>query len=471
MMRRILTVCSLLLVFAWQLPGAFAESDAAVSDDSDAHIAQLTVDGAIGPATTDYLVKSMAEAREQGAQAILIRMDTPGGLDAATRDIIKEILASPIPIITYVHPSGARAASAGTYILYASHIAAMTPATSLGAATPVDMSGKGPGPNPQAPDSQNQDTGDDSEQDEDTTEAPSGTAMERKVVNDAVAFIRGLANRHNRNADWAEKAVREAVSLTAEEAKEQNVVDIVAIDVEDLLAQAEGREVQMRAGSASLKLAGLAVKEYEPNWRNRLLALITNPQIAYILLLIGIYGLIFEGYSPGAMVPGVVGVICLLLAFYALQVLPINYAGLALIIVGALLIASEAFVPSFGVLGIGGVVALVIGSVLLIDTEVPEMMVSRELIGAIGAVSALIVLGVLVMVGRSLRIPRFATTQEMVGRIGYVVHSDGQDGQVRINGELWRATSSKNPLSEGQRVRVVEQHGLSLTVEQEESHD
>ena len=451
MLRRLLYLSSLLLL---ALP---VSANSAPASPPQAHIAHLTVDGAIGPATTDYLVNTMDEAGDKGARAILIRMDTPGGLDAATRDIIQNILASPIPVITYVNPSGARAASAGTYILYASHIAAMTPSTTLGAATPVQMGGGEPEQNPQQQPKENSDeapTNDESEL---------SSAMERKVVNDAVAFIRGLAHRHNRNAEWAEQAVREAVSLTANEALAQNVVDIVATDIDDVIAQADGREVRMASGSARLELAGLPVIVYDPGWRNKLLALITNPQIAYILLLIGIYGLIFEGYSPGAMVPGVVGIISLLTALYALQVLPVNYAGLALILVGAILIASEAFVPSFGVLGIGGVVALVTGSIMLMDTDIPGMMISPELIGAIAAISSLAVLGILVMVGRSLRIPRLASNQALVGRVARIAHCDAKGCQLRIDGELWHAISD-SPLQVGQTVLIVSQKGLTLTV-------
>ena len=425
------------------------------------HIGVLTVEGPIGPATTDYLARAMREAHESGARAVVIRMDTPGGLDAATRDIIQNILAFPIPVITYVHPSGARAASAGTYILYASHIAAMTPATALGAATPVQMGGGQGG----REDSEKTPETEDQAEEKDL----SGSAMDRKMINDAVAFIRGLAARHGRNADWAERAVREAVSLTAEDALAEKVVDIVARDVEDLLAQAHGREVQMATGALILDVDNLPTTAYEPNWRNELLALITNPQVAYILLLIGIYGLIFEGYSPGAMVPGIVGVISLLVAFYALQVLPVNYAGLALIVVGAILIASEAFVPTFGVLGIGGVVALVIGSVMLMDTEVPGMMVSPILIGSIGGISALVVLGVLFMVGRSLRIPRPKSGEELVGQAASVIHSDGDDIQVKIAGEIWRA-QSREKIAVGDRVRVTAQDGLTLTIERDKEN-
>ncbi|WP_036188366.1 NfeD family protein [Marinimicrobium agarilyticum] len=436
------------------------------------HVAELTIDGPIGPATKDYLLRSIEEAEENGAHAVLIRMDTPGGLDAATRDIIKGLLASPLPVITYVHPAGARAASAGTYILYGSHVAAMTPSTSLGAATPVQMGGlPSPGGEPQQPGreegasetgGEEAAAGSDENQDSETTPQP-GSAMERKVINDAVAFIRGLAERYGRNADWAEKAVREAVSLTATDALEQNVIDVVADNREDLLAQLDGREVELERGPVTLATADLPIRSYAPDWRNELLSIITNPQVASILLLIGVYGLILEGYNPGAMVPGVVGVICLLLGLYALQVLPVNYAGLALIVLGGCLILAEAFIPSFGVLGIGGVVALVFGSIMLVDTDVPGMEVSYEIVGAVAAVGSLAVLGIVTMVGRSLRMPRRDAAHAMVGREAELAQVSGHSGKVRIDGEFWNVTSEQ-PLTLGDQVEVVDQDGLHLKV-------
>lgn len=437
--------------------------------EQEAHVAELTIDGPIGPATTDYLTRSMATANEQGARAILIRMDTPGGLDAATRDIIKSILASPIPVITYVHPAGSRAASAGTYILYGSHIAAMTPSTTLGAATPVKMGGGlSFGAQTDRNSEQQPEEAGASEnaarEGEQSERAPAPQdAMERKVVNDAVAFIRGLAERHGRNADWAESAVRQAATLTASDALEQSVIDAVAESREDLLAQLDGRQVKLESGSATLKTANLPIRSYEPDWRSEFLSIITNPQVASILLVIGVYGLILEGYNPGVMVPGVVGVICLLMALYALQVLPVNYAGVALIVLGGVLILAEAFLPSFGVLGIGGVAAVVLGSIMLVDTEVPGMEVSYELIGAIAAVGGITVLLIMTMVGRSLRMPRLASNKAMEGRTGQVAQVMEEGYKVSIDGEFWNAISEAN-LSEGDTVEVTEQDGLTLKV-------
>ncbi len=426
---------------------------------AEPHVAVFTLSGAIGPATSDYLMRSMDEARAQGASLFLIKMDTPGGLDAATRDIIKAILASDIPVITYVHPAGGRAASAGTYILYASHIAAMAPSTTLGAATPVSLGAPGL---PSMPQQEEQDKKEDEGESEKDVMSP-GTAMERKVLNDSIAFIRGLAKRHGRNEQWAEDAVRSAATLTASEAQANKVIDVVAASIDELLEKIDGRKVRMETGEQHIASSKLTIRNYAPDWRNNLLAIITNPQIAYILMMIGIYGLILEGYNPGALVPGIIGAICLLTAFYALQVLPVNYAGLALIILGVLLIVAETMAPSFGILGIGGVVATTLGSIMLIDSDVPGMEISRTLIGSIAAASSLLVLAILFAVGRSLRIERVPVEQAMVGNRGTVESFAGGKGLIRVGGELWEATSAE-ALHSGDQVRVQSQNGLILGV-------
>jgi membrane-bound serine protease (ClpP class) len=368
--------------------------------DADPKAVKLQIKGAIGPATSNYIVKGIEYADEIDATLIIIEMDTPGGLDSAMRDIIKGILNSPVPVATYVSPKGSRAASAGTYILYASHIAAMSPATNLGAATPVQIGGgESPAPASPAPD-------DDDAEGTDESEPQSGkTAMEKKAINDAVAYIRGLAELRGRNGDWAEQAVREAESLSAQEALEQNVIDVVAESVPALLDAIDGRVVKVGDAEQALVTADMTIEDYEPDWRTKLLATITNPNVAYLLMLAGIYGLLFEGYNPGAILPGVVGAICLLLALFAFQILPVNYAGLALILLGVMLIVAEAFVPSFGALGLGGIAAFVFGSIILLDSDIPGLAIARALIGGVALTASTVLLAMVYLLMRIRRKP------------------------------------------------------------------
>ncbi len=417
-------------------------------------VAQLTIGGPIGPATSDYVDRALRDAEARNAVLAIIRMDTPGGLDTAMRDIIRMILASRIPIATYVAPSGARAASAGTYILYASHIAAMAPATNLGAATPVAIGipGKNDGrPEPGKKDDQ---------------EAPrdSGDAMAKKMVNDAVAYLRGLAQLRGRNAEWAEKSVREGASLTAEEALKAHVIDIVAPDVPALLAELQGRRVDVLGRAVTLDLTGTTVETIDPDWRNRLLAVITNPNVAYILMMIGVYGLILEFYNPGSIVPGTVGVISLLLAMYAFQVLPVNYAGLALIIVGIGLMIAEAFAPSFGALGLGGIAAFIAGSVILIDTErMPGVGLSWAVIAAF-ALASLMFFGVAIgLILRSRHKAVVTGREEMIGAVGVALEDFHDLGRIHVRSEIWTARTA-TPVRKGQRVRVQGLDGLILSV-------
>ncbi len=435
----------------------------------------LDIDGPIGPATRDYMIRGIERAESEGAELVILRMDTPGGLDASMRDMIKKILNADVPVATWVGPPGARAASAGTYMLYASHIAAMAPSTNLGAATPVQIGGDQP-ERPRTPAERARDavTDDDDDEDDDNDDAeateeeeerePAGTATERKVLEDAVAYIRGLAERHGRNADWAERAVRESVSLTSSEALEKNVIDVRAENIPELLEMIHGREIQLATRSVTLNTENIRVETLEPDWRSQLLSVITNPTLAYILLMVGIYGLILEGYNPGALVPGVIGGICLLLALYAFQILPVNYAGLALMVLGFALIAVELFVPSFGILGIGGVIAVVFGSIILMDTDVPGMSINTGMIAAMGLASALAFFAILYLAARSHRNPKVSGVHSLVGRTAESISdfSKGQ-GRVHIEGEDWSARSDA-PIQREDQVEIVAVDGLTLEV-------
>lgn len=400
----------------------------------------IPIRGPIGPATRTFFVHELAAAQSGGAHLVVVTLDTPGGLDASMRDIVQAILAADVPVIAYVSPSGARAASAGTYILYASHVAAMAPATNLGAATPVQIGGQ-PGAE-KAPES----------------------ALERKAVNDATAYIVGLAHLRGRNAQWAEAAVREGRSLPADEAVAARVVDLVAPDLAALLQALDGRKVALADREVTLATSGIVLRESEPDWRTDLLALLTNPNVAYLLMLIGIYGLLLEGYNPGAILPGVVGAISLLLALFAFQVLSVNYAGLALIALGVLLIVAESFVPSFGSLGIGGVVAFVIGSVMLLDSDVPGFGIAWQLIGTMALAGALLALAIASFAVRARRRPVVSGAEGLLREAAEAVESFEHEGLVRTQGEIWRAASPE-PVRQGQRLRIVAVKGLKLDVE------
>lgn len=478
--------------------------------------AVLEINGAIGPATSRYIVRGLEAAQANGDPLVILELDTPGGLDSSMRDIIRAILASRIPVVSYVSPPGARAASAGTYILYASHIAAMAPATNLGAATPVSIGGEEPAepdsPNAVAPQSPKPDsnsgksgggsattaghgasdrastTADHGASDGASTAADHGasdgastppdhsapsaeprapvlrTAMERKVVNDAVAYIRGLAELRGRNADWAESAVRGAASLPSSAALQQKVIDLIARDIPDLLTKLDGRAVRVGERTVKLNTHNLPVVRVAPDWRTQFLAVITNPTIAYGLMLIGIYGLLLEGYNPGVVLPGVVGSISLLLALFAFQILSVNYAGLALVALGVGLIVAEFFFPAFGSLGLGGLIAFIVGSLILFDREVPGMSIGLSLIASIATLGGLVVLGIAWMAARS-RGHRVVTgTQGMLGESAEVVRGFDSKGTVRYGGELWKARSGV-PLRDGQTVRIAKVEGLTVWVE------
>jgi membrane-bound serine protease (ClpP class) len=420
----------------------------------------LDIRDAIGPATSSYFMRTLDEARERNAQLIILQLDTPGGLDSAMRDMIRATLSSQIPVVTFVAPSGARAASAGTYLLYASHIAAMAPATNLGAATPVQIGA------PSKPQPQKDERSSDKEREERPADEPAApeSAGERKAVNDAVAYIRGLAQLRNRNADWAEATVRSAASLSASEALEKRVIDVVAKDVPDLLRQIDGRQVQVAGGAKTLSTASLQIERVEPDWRTRVLAVLTNPNVAYLLMLAGIYGLLLEGYNPGAILPGVVGAISLLLALYAFQVLPVNYAGMGLMILGLALMTAEAFAPSFGVLGLGGIAAFVFGSIILMDMKVPGFQVARALIGGVALTGALVFLLTAGFVVRARRQRVVTGPEQLLHETAIALEDFEHTGMVRLHGEIWRAHSAA-PVRQGQRLRVLRRTGLTVEVE------
>ncbi|MFM0502787.1 NfeD family protein [Paraburkholderia caffeinilytica] len=500
----------------------FGAAEAAVAPGS---VVVIPVNGAISPASADFIVRSLQRAADERAQLAVLQLDTPGGLDTSMRQIIKAILGSPVPVATFIAPSGARAASAGTYIVYASHIAAMAPGTNLGAATPIQMgiggaeppagggglpglpgTGAGSGApkngsgapaagdsaNPAAPaNSANSVTPANAGNSASAPNAPlpldTQSTELRKQVHDAAAYIRGLAQMRGRNADWAERAVREAVSLSASEALAQHVVDLNARDIPDLLRQVDGRTISTSHGDVRLSTANAPVVTLEADWRSQFLAVITDPNVALVLLMIGMYGLFFEFANPGFVLPGVVGAISLLMGLFAMQMLPVNYVGLGLIFLGIAFLIGEAFLPTFGSLGFGGVVAFVIGALMLIDTDVPGYGIPLPLIAAVTVFSVAFVFGVSRLALRARRRPIVTGSEGLIGSLGVVLDGgllpDGglpqEDaaadtmagaaaggtlaGWAQVQGERWRVSSTA-PVAAGHAVRVTARRGLTLTV-------
>ncbi|BCP53189.1 serine protease [Kaistia sp. 32K] len=410
----------------------------------------VDVDGAIGPATAREIKEGLAVAEARRAEVVILRLNTPGGLATSMREIIADLIASPVPVVGYVAPSGAHAASAGTYILYATHIAAMAPGTNIGAATPVELGTPIPGlPAGGPPNAPPPKTG--------------GDVESAKATNDAVALIRSLAELRKRNADWGEKAVREAASLSADAALQAGAIDLVARDEADLLRRIDGRTVEVTGGAhRTLATGDIAIERYDPGWLIHLLAVITDPNIAVLLMLAGVYGLIFEFVSPGLIAPGTVGTICLLLGFYGLNLLPIDYTGLALMLLGLVFLAIEVFNPTV-VLGLGGLVSFLLGSAMLLRVQAPGFTLSRPILWAV----AILVFGLSALTGRALwRIrsrPALVGGEAMPGMTAEVIDWDGATGHVFAHGERWSARGTE-ALAPGESVEVVAIDGLDLSV-------
>ncbi len=470
--RQLLAVCATFLLLA-------ANAHAA------GKVLELELDGPLGVATAEYIISGIEQANAENASLVIIRMDTPGGLVEPMRDIVQAILGSSVPVVTYVAPGGARADSAGTYILLASHVAAMAPTTHLGAATPVSLGGDDvpdkPSPMSPKPSSEDSDSKDttagDAESDDASNPADDGendkaddpvrepdTAMGRKVLNDAVAYIRGLAETHGRNADWAEKAVRDAATLTSREALEQNVIDLIAEDRTALLAALQGREVTANNSSVTLDTENAIVEFVEPSWRIKFLSTIANPQVALLLMIVGVYGLMFEGWNPGAIVPGVVGVVCLLLAAYALQIIPVNYAGLALIVVGIVLIIAEAFAPSFGALGLGGIAAFIFGAIMMFDSGVPGFGISIPFVVMLGVIAGSLMLWMTTYLIKLRQRGAVSGEESILGGVAVAIEAFSGEGRVWLDGEAWQAVSPV-AVSKDQQLRVRAIDGLRLRVE------
>ncbi|MBH02821.1 MAG: serine protease [Xanthomonadales bacterium] len=431
-------------------------------DDGARTVPEIALDGSVGPATAAFVIDEIETANKRNTPFVILRIDTPGGLVSSMREIVQSILASSVPVIGYVAPEGARAASAGTYILLATHVAAMAPATTLGAATPINIGGARAEP----ADDRHEAPGK-ARNDNKAASPASGLDLgnartkRRKQVNDAVAYIRALAERRGRNADWAASAVRSAATLGAEQARDDNVVEIVAASQRELLAALDGRTVATSEGDVTLATTDISVRPVTPDWRTRVLSVVTDPTVAYLLFMIGLVGLAAEALNPGTAIPGVIGGISLITALYAFNMMPVDLTGAALIALGVLLVMAEAFVPSFGALGLGGIVALLFGSLMLTDT--PGYDVSLTVIITI-ALAAAIILATIVWQFRRARHTRVATGHEgLVGRHCTARHDFDHQGRVWLHGESWRAETD-TPVIENQSLVVVRVSGLTVHV-------
>ncbi len=470
----LITFLIMLITAAAGIPDACAAGKSSLDTGQTAEpvrVAVITVDGAITPVAAEYIEDAIKEADSAGDYLLVIKLDTPGGLMSSMRSIVKDILASPLPVAVYVSPSGGRAASAGVFITMAAHVAAMSPGTNIGAAHPVNIGGGGFFGKKREEDG-------DGQKKEDKEPGASGekeekslsdeNIMARKVVNDTVAFIKSIAEKNGRNARWAERSVRESISSTEKEALKAGVIDLVAEDIDDLLEKMEGRTVVVSGKEMTLALSGAVVDERPMDLRHRILSTITDPNVAYMLMMLGIYGLFFELANPGVILPGVLGGIALVLAFFAFQVLPVNYAGILLIGLALVLFILEIKVVSYGMLSVGGIVSVFLGSIMLLRSVEPYYRISRVLIFGMTGFTALFFL---VGLGLALKVQRrkpVTGTEGLVGETGVAATDLSLSGKIRVHGEIWTA-ESKVQISAGQAVKVTGMEGMVLLVEIDES--
>lgn len=428
-------------------------------------IYSLTIDGAISPANADYFIRGLDEAVENKADLLLLNLNTPGGLDKSMRLMIRAILSSPIPVAIYISPKGARGASAGTYLIYASHIAAMAPATNLGSATPISIGIMKP-PEPEKDKAKDTDS-DEPESDGLASDSKTENVLQRKMINDAQAYIRSLAQLRGRNQEWAVLAVTQADNLSANEALEKKVIDLIAYNQHELIKELHHRQVTLGDKTITLQLVDPEIIEFTPDWRTEILIVITDPSLAYLLLLAGIYGLMFEFLNPGSLLPGTIGAICLVVALYALNMLPINMAGLILLLIGITLMIGEVFAPSFGVLGFGGIISFTIGSFMLMDTNLPGFQIAPALIISTALISLFLVVFVLTLLLKARARPLVSGDQQLLNQLAIAVESFECHGRVMVRGEIWQAECEQSVTKE-QAVRIDAIDGLTLKVSTED---